>query len=229
MQKVRQLITDTRKWKNIVGTDIEKNARSVMVYGWKVIEAMDIDGDIFRDISVKARSNRGAERGKKQYGPEHLVEMRFYGEDEYDSKAWVSCDCEYFKYTCEVALYNKDSSDIIHSNGEDPNIRNPKQIGILCKHLVAALRAGAVKRPVTKSLVKKQIEVERKENQAKEREEERKAKEKAKQEERKAKEKEAKDKRDETRKARERDVAKKKAIEQARKDREKARRERLKP
>jgi hypothetical protein len=83
MQTVRQLITDTRKWKNLVGTDLEKNARLVSLYDWKVIESMDVDGDIFRDVSCKAITNR------KGATP-HLVEMRFYGDDQYGAKAWVA-------------------------------------------------------------------------------------------------------------------------------------------
>lgn len=211
MQNVRQLITDTRKWKNYVGTDIERNSRDVMLYDWKVVEAMDVDNDIFRDVFVKARTRRGTEKDKK-YGRVRRVSLRFYGEDQFNSKAWVSCSCEYFKYTAEVALYDKDSSDIKYSNGEDPVEKNPSKIPIVCKHILAALRAGAVKRPVTESLLKRQQEYEKKQKQEKER---------------KLKEKEAAKKKALEKANKEREAAKKKAIENARKEKEAAKKKAL--
>jgi hypothetical protein len=178
MRNIRELLTDTRKWKNLVGTDIENNAKQVMLFDWKVVEAMDVDGDTFRDVTVKARSKR--DTGKNKYGPVHIVEFRLYGDDNFTTKAWVSCSCPYFKFTAEVSLYKKDSSDIIFSNGADPNIKNPRQIPIVCKHILAAIRAGVVKRPVTKSLVKEQLEYEKKEKKRKELEKEKAKKEKIK-------------------------------------------------
>lgn len=199
MQSVRQLITDTRKWKNMVGTDIEKNSRDVMLYDWYVEEAMDVDGDTFRDIKVKAKTNKSSGSGNKNYGTTRTVKLRFYGDDQYNTKAWVQCNCPYFLYHCEVALYDAQSSDIKYSNGNDPVEKNPRKIPIICKHILASLRAGAVKRPVNKSWVKQQKNVQRKERDEKLKEKEKKLK--------------------------LREAAKEKAIKQAKKDREKARKE----
>lgn len=61
-----------------------------------------------------------------------------------DSKAWVSCSCEYFLYHCEVADTKKDSSSIKYSNGAMPKVTNPRMIPHICKHLIAAIRKGAL-------------------------------------------------------------------------------------
>lgn len=59
--------------------------------------------------------------------------------------AWVSCSCEYFKYHCEVANAKNENSNVKYSNGADPKITNPRKVAHLCKHLVSALRGGALK------------------------------------------------------------------------------------
>lgn len=51
----------------------------------------------------------------------------------------VSCDCEFFTYYSEVALYRYGAAKIEHSNGEFPYVTNPKGLPILCKHLLAFL------------------------------------------------------------------------------------------
>lgn len=188
MRNIQELLSDTRKWRNLTGTDIAKNSEQVMLYDWKVVEAMDVEGDVFRDVVVKARSKRDTKRNI--YGPVRKVEMRFYGDDQTTTKAWVSCSCEYFLYTAEVALYNKDSSDIRYSNGADPNIRNPQQIPIICKHIYAALKSGAVKRPITKSLVKDQLKYQKEKEKEKLKKEKEKAEKKEKEAKRKQVEKE---------------------------------------
>lgn len=48
----------------------------------------------------------------------------------------VSCDCGFFWSHCEVALHRVGAADIIHSNGQPPNIKNPTYRPILCKHLI---------------------------------------------------------------------------------------------
>jgi hypothetical protein len=52
----------------------------------------------------------------------------------------VSCNCAYFTYTCEVALHKKGAADIIHSNGEDPDDKNPAYKPSPCKHLYVVLQ-----------------------------------------------------------------------------------------
>ena len=60
------------------------------------------------------------------------------------TNAWVSCSCEYFKFHVEVADAEEDSSSIKYSNGRGPRITNPYHIPHLCKHLLKALRSGAL-------------------------------------------------------------------------------------
>lgn len=47
----------------------------------------------------------------------------------------VSCSCEDFMYTWEVALAKKRAARIQYSNGEEPNDRNPRYIPGCCAHL----------------------------------------------------------------------------------------------
>lgn len=61
-----------------------------------------------------------------------------------DSRVWVSCDCEYFLYHCEVADAEDDSSKVIYSNGKAPIKTNPNHIPHLCKHLISGFRKGAL-------------------------------------------------------------------------------------
>ena len=51
----------------------------------------------------------------------------------------VSCDCGFFLYTCEVALFLRGAADIIYSNGEMPVRTNPKKVPLVCKHLYVVL------------------------------------------------------------------------------------------
>jgi len=51
----------------------------------------------------------------------------------------VSCDCGFFMYTSEVALFLRGASDIIYSNGELPVHTNPKKVPLVCKHLWVVL------------------------------------------------------------------------------------------
>jgi hypothetical protein len=47
----------------------------------------------------------------------------------------VTCDCDYFTFTCEVALTRKGASAIRNSNGAPPVQTNPKMVPTPCKHL----------------------------------------------------------------------------------------------
>lgn len=49
----------------------------------------------------------------------------------------VSCSCPDFWATWEVALHNRGAANIVYSNGEAPDIRNPGEIPGMCKHIVA--------------------------------------------------------------------------------------------
>jgi len=61
-----------------------------------------------------------------------------------ESLAWVSCSCEYFLYHCEVADTREDASSVKYSNGAKPKVTNPRMIPHICKHLIAAVRKGAL-------------------------------------------------------------------------------------
>ena len=62
------------------------------------------------------------------------------------NKCKVSCSCEDFLYTDEVALHKRGNADIYFSNGEDPVIKNPKMRPQICKHLIAVLKEIRTKR-----------------------------------------------------------------------------------
>lgn len=157
MENVRKLVQNMNVWKKLRGTNIGKNAKNVKLWDWKCEEAMDVDEDVFRDVKVKARDK----------GPVRKVSMRFYGNGD-NSKAHLQCSCEWFLYYCEVALYNIESSDIKYSNGEAPSTTNPQEIPIICKHIYAALDAGASSRKPDKSFVKEQKKIKDKESKEKE-------------------------------------------------------------
>jgi hypothetical protein len=57
----------------------------------------------------------------------------------------VSCTCDNFWSTWEVALHAKGAARIRFSNGEMPNIRNPRMIAGCCKHLVALINKMGVR------------------------------------------------------------------------------------
>lgn len=59
------------------------------------------------------------------------------GRELYGVPVWVSCDCEWFLYDCEVALNRYGCTDIRFSNGDYPVVRNSGMVPRLCKHLIA--------------------------------------------------------------------------------------------
>lgn len=56
-----------------------------------------------------------------------------------DGRIKVDCDCDFHKYTCEVALHRYGAADIIHSNGDFPYQTNPRGAAIVCKHVYVLL------------------------------------------------------------------------------------------
>lgn len=102
-----------------------------------------------------------------QYIPPQLRKGKYEGPKEppkltADAKVWVFCTCEYFLFHCEVADAERDNSSINYmkrsisttkngkaiyitdNNGKAPVITNPSGIAHLCKHLISALRKGAL-------------------------------------------------------------------------------------
>lgn len=82
--------------------------------------------------SLKARLNKFL--GRKV--PEKILT----GRDLRMMKCKVTCDCEDYLYRFEVANKAKGASDIVHSNGARPNVRNPDMKPGICKHLLSLLR-----------------------------------------------------------------------------------------
>ena len=169
--------------------DIRDKARGGMrLWRKKVVEGEDEDGDIYRKVSCSASDSNGS-------GREHTLEMIFYGAgDDATTKAATNCSCEFYLYACEVALWHEGSARIdepiemrIWSNGEEYSADgpNPQAIPIICKHIYAALLAGAAKwkargmsiEDKRKLAVKERKKIERDEkNQQKKQREERKSK-----------------------------------------------------
>jgi hypothetical protein len=90
-------------------------------------------------------------RGKTQYIPIKLRKpgVPYMGPIKpppftVQTDAWVSCSCEYFLFHCEVADAEDDASSIKYSNGKAPIHTNPQHIAHICKHLIGALRKGAL-------------------------------------------------------------------------------------
>lgn len=57
-----------------------------------------------------------------------------------DALVKVSCQCDDYWSTWEFALHRKGAADIIYSNGEPCDVRNPKFIPGCCKHIFAVLK-----------------------------------------------------------------------------------------
>ena len=57
----------------------------------------------------------------------------------HEAKVVVDCDCDFFTFNCEYALAKKGAAVIRRSNGEPPDVKNPRYIPYCCKHLVVVL------------------------------------------------------------------------------------------
>lgn len=127
MLSVKQLLY----WTKLHRAEILKKARRVSVRFGKAEEITD-NGATFRQVTARAVGDTV---------PRNIV-LRFRGTGA-TSKAWVSCDCEYFKFHCEVADTRRGSSDVIHSNGKFPKITNKRGVAHVCKHIAACFLRGA--------------------------------------------------------------------------------------
>lgn len=94
------------------------------------------------------------EEGKPYAGPDQAPPFTIA------TNVWVSCSCEYFLYNCEVADEEQDASSVKYSNGAGYVQQytyktksgtlvtrrgpNPNHIPHLCKHLIGALKKGAL-------------------------------------------------------------------------------------
>jgi hypothetical protein len=143
MLTVRQLILLTHNHRR----SIMDKAKSVAVRFVKITEDYDDDGDPVREVLAICHGETVDRR----------VVMRFYGKGA-NAHVWVSCDCEYFLYHCEVADQRKGNTDIEYSNGRWPKETNPRGIAHLCKHIVACISHGAAdKRALPKKAPPKKV------------------------------------------------------------------------
>lgn len=94
-------------------------------------------------LSVRVSSTATGPDGKPKTGAhvKHLVVVQGRDKDQhlFSGNILVHCDCDYFTYTCEVALYKRGASVIKNSNGEDPVVKNPQLTPTPCKHLYHVL------------------------------------------------------------------------------------------
>jgi len=129
--------------------DIRHRASTGMtITSKKIIEDEDDDGDIYRKVTCKVKHSNGS-------GRTHTTEFVFYGPgDDAQTKCAANCSCEFYLYSCEVALWNEGSARLeepfemrVWSNGEDysEDGPNPRAIPVICKHIYGALLAGAAK------------------------------------------------------------------------------------
>ncbi len=59
------------------------------------------------------------------------------GSDLWNKPVWLSCNCEHYCFSCEVALSKYGASNVLHSTGEAPMRTNPGMTPWACKHIVA--------------------------------------------------------------------------------------------
>lgn len=52
----------------------------------------------------------------------------------------VDCDCEFFTYYCEYALWFNGAAKIRRCNGEPAVVKNPSNVPLVCKHIYAVLK-----------------------------------------------------------------------------------------
>lgn len=159
MLTVKQLLRQTGQHRQV----LLSNSNKVSVSFNKGKVGKDGRG-YYKAITGSARTNAKGKKTKKfeirfywpqtrakadQYIPPELRKGPYAGPEEpplftLDTKCWVSCSCEYFLFHCEVADAESDNSSIRYSNGKFPRITNPQGIGHVCKHLISALRKGAL-------------------------------------------------------------------------------------
>lgn len=94
------------------------------------VAAKSDDNGTFKEVIATVAS-----RGKTSHSC--ILRLYYGGGNATDSLAWVSCDCEYFKYTLVVALAVLGSSS--GGAGGYPKKKNPSLSPHLCKHIFALI------------------------------------------------------------------------------------------
>jgi hypothetical protein len=101
-------------------------------------------------ISVVVHSTASGPDGVVKRGTAQKYRVMVHGVDKnqhlFSGAIMAYCQCDYFTYTCEVALAKRGASRIINSNGAPASVRNPKHIPTACKHLYKVLETLVKKR-----------------------------------------------------------------------------------
>lgn len=121
---------------------VRKRSRDCQTMVVKSVLSSDDIGRAVKVVVTRSYATDGVRYGiYKFYLPKtHLAKK---GKDPLNTTSWVWCSCPYFKYTCEVALWFRNASSIIFSNGAFPRVRNPSIRPFVCKHLYAGLPIAA--------------------------------------------------------------------------------------
>ena len=113
---------------NVVPIDLSVDLNDVGAY--KLLRATVLHNTIVHAASVMIYHNSG----KLPDDPAALKKLLQipHGPQMWGYPCWVSCDCEYWLYNCEVAVHRFQGTDIIYSNGEYPTETNSQLTPMLC-------------------------------------------------------------------------------------------------
>jgi hypothetical protein len=94
-------------------------------------------------LKVKAHSVSVGPDGKPKKGAPAVYAVTVHGTDVdqhlHSGNIMVYCQCDYFTFTSEVALAKRGATRVLQSNGDSPDVRNPRMIPTPCKHAYAVL------------------------------------------------------------------------------------------
>lgn len=82
--------------------------------------------------TISTETPKGEPKNTKT-APHYVTSIEMYPKKQ----VIVSCSCDDFLFTWEVALNKKGAARIEYSNGEDPKDRNPAKTPGACKHIYA--------------------------------------------------------------------------------------------
>lgn len=113
---------------------IRSHAKSVII---KALKPTSTKGGLFavRAVAVDIKHDRPRPHKCHVIGLDRSIQKLF----DRRQTVQVSCECEFFTFTCEYALWKNNAAKIIHSNGEPAMTTNPGNRPLLCKHLFALM------------------------------------------------------------------------------------------
>jgi len=86
-----------------------------------------------KTYAIKTRTNELGAKPRKHLQTITLLSGRKASNRR--AKVRLDCDCEFFTYYCEHALWRYGAAEIKRSNGLFPHVTNPRAVPIVCKHL----------------------------------------------------------------------------------------------